>query len=194
VEQGSRLDEAAVSELDEYRRYLLTEDGVSPWAVPGTPGGMSLVTGNERDEWGLVSTAAANRVAMMDKRARKLAALRPQLPDAVRWGDASAGVGILGIGMEAGVMVEASERLAAEGIGLAGLRPRTLWPVPDEVIEFIQSCQRVYVVEHNAEGQLAHLLISAGAPSQRITSILRYDGLPFTPGGLAGSIREAEAT
>ncbi len=192
LEDGKVLSADDVAGLAEYRRYAITEDGISPWALPGTPGGMNLVTGNERNEWGQVSTDPANRVAMMDKRMRKVDAVRSRLPRGRRLGADDAAVGLLGIGMQRGVMAEAVELLAADGVAVAGLQPRTVWPVLDETLEFITGRERVYVVEHNAEGQLTHLLASVGAPHDRLRPILRYDGIPFRPRELAGRILEEE--
>jgi 2-oxoglutarate ferredoxin oxidoreductase subunit alpha len=192
IEPGNRLSSEALEGMREYRRYLVTDDGVSPWALPGTPGGMSLVTGNERNEWGHVSTDPRNRVTMLDKRMRKIDLVRGELPSGRRWGDDGAAVGLLGIGMELGVMEEASEVLHDRGLAVAGLQPRTLWPVTDETIDFVRRRDRVYVVEHNAEGQLAHLIASVGAPHDRLRPVLRYDGVPFGPQGLAEQILAAE--
>lgn len=189
---GKRVTADDLAEMGEYRRYALTGDGVSPWAVPGTPHAMSLVTGNERNEWGQVATDASNRAAMMDKRMRKIETVRGELPAGYRWGDQTAALGLLGIGMELGVMEEATERLSAAAIPVSGFQPRTLWPVLDETIEFVRSHERVYVVEHNAEGQLSHLIASVGAPHARLRSILKYDGVPFRPGELAARILESE--
>ncbi len=192
IEGGKVVSAADLAAQGEYRRYAITDDGISPWAVPGTPGGMNLVTGNERNEWGQVSTEPANRVAMMDKRMRKLDTVRPRLPGGRRFGTDDAPVGILGIGMQLGVMTEAAELLAAAGVPVAGLQPRTLWPVLDETVGFVERRERVYVVEHNAEAQLTHLLASVGVPRDRLVPVLRYDGIPFRPGELAGRILEEE--
>lgn len=192
IDQGARLTQKQLDALDEYRRYTLTADGLSPLAVPGMAGGMSLVTGNEHDEWGKVSTNPANRVAMMDKRARKIEAVKDSLPSGLRFGHDTSPIGILGIGMESGVMREAVERLAVAGIPLAGLQPRTIWPVPTDTLEFIASKERVYVVEHNHEAQLTQVVASVGAPLNTLRSILRYDGVAFTPGELANQIATAE--
>lgn len=62
--------------------------------------------------------------------------------------------------METGVIVEARERLEILGLPVDVLQPRTLWPVLDETLDFIRSKERVYVVEHSAEAQLARLLAS----------------------------------
>ncbi len=192
VETGKRLGPEDLAAIDEYRRYAVTADGVSPWAVPGTPGGMSLVTGNERNEWGHVATGAVNRTAMVDKRIRKIESVRRDLPPGHRWGDPAAGVGMIGIGMELAAMEEATEHLAVAGLPVSGLQPRTLWPVLEETIDFVRAHQRVYVVEHNAEAQLSHLIASVGAPHDRLRSVLKYDGIPFRPRELAAQILHGE--
>lgn len=186
------LGEADLARLGEYRRYRVTEDGISPWAPLGTVGGQHLVTGNERDEWGRVSTDPVNRARMVEKRLRKVEAVRGELPRGRRFGSAAAEVGLLGLGMEAGVMAEAAERLAAAGLAVRGLQPLTVYPVLEDVASLVSSCRRVYVVEHNATGQYARLLAGAGLPAERIRSVLRYDGLPFRPGELAARILDGE--
>jgi len=192
INHGHRLTQEQLDTLNEYRRYAITNDGPSPLAVPGMAGGMGLVTGNEHDEWGKVSTDPTNRVAMMDKRARKIETVAESLPKGHRFGDPSAPIGILGIGMESGVMQEAVEQLAATGLPIAGLQPRTIWPVPHETLAFLTSKERVYVIEHNHEGQLAQILASVRQDCATVTSILKYDGVPFTPRELAARIAEKE--
>jgi len=193
LEQGSRVDAEKLRSMTEYRRYRVTQDGVSPWALPGTPGGESLITGNERDEWGLVSSAPDNRNAMVEKRQRKLDLKLALLPGGRLWGDLDADIGLLGIGMQQGVIEEAGQRLADAGLRARCLQPRTLWPVIDETLNFIDACARVYVIEHNESGQLARLLIGAGAAKNCIRSIRKYDGEPFLPGDLCATIQQAEA-
>jgi 2-oxoglutarate ferredoxin oxidoreductase subunit alpha len=192
VDNGERLSAARVRALQEYRRYRVTESGISPWAVPGTPGAMHLVTGNERNEWGHVSTEPKNRKTMMDKRARKVEFLRERLPRAVEWGDPQFEVGLIGVGMEAGVIDEARERLSKGGVKVRCHRPRTLSPLLDETPDFVRRCGRAYVIEHNESGQLARLITGAGAPADKIRSIRRYDGTPFRPGDLVSAILERE--
>jgi 2-oxoglutarate ferredoxin oxidoreductase subunit alpha len=191
LDQAKRLTADDVADLKEYRRYLVTSDGISPWSVPGTPGGMNLVTGNEHNEWGQVSADPQNRLAMVRKRERKISSVHSMLPLARRWGPGDASMGLLGVGMETAVIVEARERLENIGLPVDVLQPRTLWPVLDETVDFIRSRDRVYVVEHSAEAQLARLITSAGAPQDKIRSITRYDGVPFTPGNIVDTMSTA---
>ena len=194
MEVGSRIGTEDLEKIGAMRRYLITDSGISQWATPGTPGGMNLVTGNEHDEWGHVSTEPINRKRMMDKRARKVDEIRDMLPFGITDGDPTARVGVLGVGLEVGPIREASERLADDGTPVSVLVPRTLYPVLDETLAFIRSHDRTYVVEHNRSGQLATLLRSVGAPGERIESILRYNGLPFTARELVDELRAAGVT
>jgi 2-oxoglutarate ferredoxin oxidoreductase subunit alpha len=192
IDRGKLLDETRLGELQEYPRYRITDDGLSPWVPVGTAGGRHLVTGNEHDEWGLVTVDPATRSRMVEKRARKLETIRAALPRARQAGDPSAEIGVIAFGMEAGVAAEAAEQLAAAGLPVRTMQPRTLWPVLEDVAEFVLECRRVYVIEHNATAQYAHLLAGAGIPLDDLESVLRYDGVPFRPGELAGRILELE--
>lgn len=194
IDRGSMVGAAELSALDEYRRYALSGrgGGISPWVPVGTRGGQHLVTGNEHDEWGLVSTLPANRVRMVEKRARKLEAIRPSLPLARRFGDPDADIALIGFGLDTGVMGEAVARLSERGLPVRGLQLRTLWPVLEDVQQAIAECRRAYVVEHNASGQYAHVLASQGIPAGRLHSVLRFDGLPFRPAELVEEIARRE--
>jgi 2-oxoglutarate ferredoxin oxidoreductase subunit alpha len=192
IDQGKRVTESDVAQMEEYRRYEITEDGISPWAVPGTRDAMNLVTGNERNEWGRVTTEPDMRVRMVEKRSRKIETVRPQLPKAVEWGDSNSAVGIIAVGILGGVIEEAAERLAEQEYHFHCHRPRTLWPVLEDTIDFVNSHERVYVVEQSEGAQLAGLLQSAGARADKIVSILKYDGLQFSTSELVEKIVEKE--
>ena len=63
----------------------------------------------------------------------------------------------------------------------------------EESVEFVASRDRTYIVEHNDEGQIAALLVEAGAPAERIVGIRSTTGVPFGPAELAGEIERGEA-
>jgi len=193
IESGKRLDGATLSGLTEYQRYAVTEDGISPWVVPGTPAGMNLVTGNERDEWGRVSTVPAIRTMMMDKRARKVDAVLERLPQAEEQGADNAKIGIISLGGVSPIVEEACGILERDhGLKTHRQRPRTLWPVLEDTLAFTRRYQRVYVVEQNESGQYRRLLQSAGALAGNLRSIRNYDGTPFRPAQLAAAILAGE--
>ena len=179
INRGKRLSEQELAGAAEYKRYAFSDDGVSAFAAPGTPGGMSLVTGNEHDEFGLVSTDPVNRVKMMDKRQKKLVTMQADLPRAKHHGVETAELGFIGVGMTSGVILEAIDLLAEEGIHSQYHQPLTLFPMLDETPAFVRRCKRVLVVEYNATGQLKRLLEAHGADKKKMWSLLKYDGTPL---------------
>jgi len=190
VERGKRLDRESLAELPVYKRYAFSEDGVSAFAVPGTPGGMSLVTGNEHDEFGQVSTDPDNRTRMVHKRHSKLQTMQPDLPRAITHGNKTADIGFIGIGMTYGVILEAIEILAERGLSAQYHQLRTLWPMLEETPAFTRDCPCVFVVEYNATGQLARLIVAHGGKDAHIESVLVYDGVPLRAEDLVQKVIE----
>ncbi|MFQ5793886.1 MAG: 2-oxoacid:acceptor oxidoreductase subunit alpha [Candidatus Bipolaricaulia bacterium] len=193
IDRGKRLTPEALEKISVYRRYALTPDGVSPYTVPSTADGMSLVTGNEHNEFGQVVTDRANRKRMMDKRMRKLEVAKEDLPQPKLWGEPEARIGFIGIGCAFGPIREAMELLKTDGVQTKYFQPLSIWPPQqDEIDAFLEDCDRVYVVEHNYSGQLANLikLSSRHDPSAKITSILKYDGAMFKPYQIAQRVLE----
>ena len=109
----------------------------------------------------------------------KMKAMLPELPRARRFGDQDAKIGFIGIGLTFGVILEAMDSLADRGIDTQYFQIRTLWPMLDETIEFINACDVVYVVDLNATAQLASLCVREGADTTRIRNLLHYDGTPI---------------
>lgn len=172
-----------------YRRYALTEDGISPRAFPGTPGIYTIYTNtNEHTEEGYITEEMVVRKAMVEKRVVKrmdLIRRDPDLPPPRLHGPPDAPIGFIAYGSTYGPVLEAVERLAGQGQKARFLALRTLWPFPGrEVRRFVDSCRVVYVVEYSAGAQLRGLIQreATGPMARKIRSILRYDGRPMTPG------------
>ncbi|HTT15094.1 MAG TPA: 2-oxoacid:acceptor oxidoreductase subunit alpha [Thermoplasmata archaeon] len=192
VDRGKRLSGEAVNALAEYKVYSFQDDGVSPYAAPGTPGVWAQVTGNEHDEWGHVSVNPTNRVRMMQKRMEKMVRARDDLPPSRLFGAAHARVGLLGYGSTSGPIREAQELLQARGVATRYLQARTLFPVPvHEIGPFLEGVDVAYVVEHNYTGQFARL-IREHLPQHhaKLRSILKYDGSSFRAPEIIAAIRE----
>ncbi len=193
VDRGARLSEAQAAALEEYRVYAVHEDGVTPWAPPGTPGLWSEVTGNEHDEWGHVSVDPVNRRKMMRHRMEKMVRAREELPAGRLFGPAGAKIGVVGFGSTSGPILEAQRLLAARGIASRYYQARTVFPVPaHELDPFLASVDAAYVVEHNYTGQFANL-VRAALPwhHAKLRSILKYDGASFRAPEIVAGIQEA---
>ena len=163
----------------DFKRYELTESGVSPRIFPGTKGGIHKVTGNEHFENGRPAEAADNRKNMMDKRLGKLKDV--EIPGSVvRTGDENADVAIIGIGSNIGAIAEATETLRAEGHKVAHVHLHAILPFPTHALQqAVNGAKRVVVIENNATGQIKHLMSFFGVTHPDVQSILKYNGQPF---------------
>ena len=183
---------------ESYKRYELTEDGISYRAFPGTPGVTNYYSNtNEHTEEGYLTEEEVIRQQQMDKRfmqRMELIRAEPQLPQPRYFGDSSAKVGFIGYGGTYGPIREAVERLDAAGFKSKFMELRTLWPLNGEQVkEFIDSCDVVYIPEYSAGAQLRGLVQrEATGPSPKLKSLLRYDGRNMTPGWISSRVEEAK--
>ncbi len=181
----ARLDRyiAADDDLPDpaaYRRYALTESGISPRALPCRGKALVMASGNEHLEDGHISEDRDNRTALTDKRLAKLAAMVAEMrPPEEKHSEA--GTLLVGWGSTAGALNEAVDRLRKQDHDVGAVNFCDLWPFPGEAAAAVMSkAKRIITVEANATAQLGRLLrqetglTPAGA-------ILQYDGRPFTP-------------
>ncbi len=193
VDRGARLTGEETAALEEYRVYGHREGRASPWAIPGTPGVWSEVTGNEHDEWGHVSVDPVNRRKMMQQRMEKMVWARDELPAGRLYGPAGAKVGLVGFGSTSGPILEAQRLLEARGVPSRYYQARTVYPVPaHELDPFLSSVDAAYVVEHNYQGQFGRLLRET-LPwhHAKLRSVRKYDGNTFRAPEIVSEIREA---
>ncbi|PDY47726.1 2-oxoacid:acceptor oxidoreductase subunit alpha [Bacillus pseudomycoides] len=165
-----------------FKRYEVTEDGVSPRVLPGMKNGVHHVTGVEHDETGKPSESALNRKAQMDKRFRKMENLKFNTPvyKNVKYDEAD--VLLVGFNSTRGAIEEAMERLEQEGLKVNHAHVRLIHPFPtDEILPLVKGAKRVVVVENNATGQLANIMKMNLGNGEKISSLLKYDGNPFLP-------------
>jgi 2-oxoglutarate/2-oxoacid ferredoxin oxidoreductase subunit alpha len=182
----------AASGPERYLRYQVTTDGVSPMAIPGTAGGAYVATGLEHTQAANTSSDARNHAAMTEKRFRKLDGVVQKAPPAHEYGDPSATIGFLTWGSTLGVVAEAIDRLAADGIKAHALAPRLLWPLPTHQIDpFLKGKQVVYVPEVNYTGQFAQLL-KTQYQDVEFTRINVYGGQPFNVSHIIDAVQPAK--
>jgi 2-oxoglutarate ferredoxin oxidoreductase subunit alpha len=170
-----------------YKRYELTESGISPMAIPGQDGGQHVATGLEHNESGRPRSDAPNHRRMTEKRFQKLELARAAAPPAHYYGDQDADVGILCWGSAWGAVVEAIDIAKSKGLRVAAMAPRMVWPLPDQqILPFIESKRVVLVPEMNYSGQFAQLLRARYL--RDLVSITDYSGGVFTVARLVQEI------
>jgi 2-oxoglutarate ferredoxin oxidoreductase subunit alpha len=177
-----------------YKRYLFTESGVSPRAIPGVPGHAHTVATDDHMEDGvLISDEFTNPVkrrAMMEKRQRKVAGIEAAVNPPELIGPADADVTLIGWGSTAGVIQEAREILAEAGITANQLQIRWIVPLHGEAImEILKRSRQTILIENNYSGQFARYLRSETSfvPDGYIR---KYDGEPFMPHHIVDAVKE----
>src|SRR5213083_339815 len=178
----------------DYKRYKITESGISPRAIPGVPGHVHTAATDEHDEDGvLISdefTNPAKRRAMMEKRMRKVIGIEAAVAPPELSGPRGADITLIGWGSTKGVIEEACEILNEDGISANRLQIRWLVPLHGEaILEILKDSRHTIIVENNYSGQFARYLRSETSfvPSGYIR---KYDGEPFMPHHIVEAVKE----
>lgn len=177
---------------EEYKRYEITEDGVSPLAFPGTKDTVVKTTSYEHLEFGWTTEEPEEIEKMQDKRLDKWETIRGDILGGDRevvkvYGDPDADNVILAWGSTKGAILDAMDIV---DLPVKMVQPLYLKPFPaEEVLEYTEGAGKVVAVENNATGQLARLM-----RQETLTAvdekILKYDSRPFDPVDLAERIEE----
>ncbi len=181
VERGKILNDQEAQTQTDYKRYLFTDDGISPRSLPGQKGGIGLSGSDEHDEHGLYNEEAENRVKMMDKRFQKITTAMPEFPQPELYGDQNALLTIISFGSTKFPIMEAKKWLKKEGITVNFLKVSYLSPFPQEAVtQHIKNAKKTLVIEENKTGQFEGLIREHTGLSLD-HHLRRYDGRPFYP-------------
>ncbi len=182
---AARLTAAAHS--PDYKRYRDTASGISPMAIPGTPGIVYTADGLEHTEAGIPSSQARDHRLQLDKRERKLL----QYDYGAAWADVEGDgdVAVITFGSVSGSVREALARLASQGVAVRLVVLRLLAPaLPARMDQALAGVRRVLVIEQNHGAQLYRYLRSMYDLPGRPASFHRPGPLPLRPAELATAI------
>jgi len=182
IDRGKLVKDTELPTDGSFKRYdLNAADGVSPRSVPGQKGGFYYANSYEHDEVGHVTENASARVAMSDKRLKKLAAMKQSIVAPLSYGDAEAEITFITWGSTRGPVLDAVRLLQAKGKKARLVHFPWLFPFPaEEAMKLLSSATRLIDVEQNATGQLASLIREHTGILIK-EKILKYDGRPFFP-------------
>lgn len=195
INRGKLMKEEELPELERphyFKRFELTEDGISPRTIPGMKNGLFLSTGLEHNEEGKPAEAPSMHVSQTDKRLRKLETVadvyEPFLNNAKH---EECDVLVIGITSSRGAIEEAVEQLEAEGHKINHLQLRLIKPFPKkQLMPFYEKAKKVVICEQNATAQLADLFRINMPNKCKLHSCLKYDGNPFTASYVKNAIKE----
>jgi 2-oxoglutarate ferredoxin oxidoreductase subunit alpha len=159
-----------------FKRYALTESGVSPMSIPGMPGGQYTADGLEHNERGTPSSQANDHHSQLDKRYNKLANFDYGDVWAEIEGEDDAEIGVITWGSTTAPVREALARARAQGIKTRLVAMRLLSPArPVQLAAALKGVKKLLVVEQSHSGQFVGYLKSQYDLPAPVTS-LRHPG------------------
>lgn len=177
------IDRCLVEAGADYKRYAVTDSGVSPRAIPGGDA-FVVMDSDEHTDAGKISEDLIGHMAQQDKRMRKLDGMRSEALPPEWYGPKNAERLMICWGSTYGACREAVDANNADDRRktAAMLHFAQVYPIDaDAVRKTIGKRDEVYCVEGNQTGQFADLLREQGALSDA-KLLTRYDGMPFTSG------------
>jgi 2-oxoglutarate/2-oxoacid ferredoxin oxidoreductase subunit alpha len=182
---GNSIQPHITETTSDYKRYALTPTGISPRGIPGNGNGIVRVDSDEHTEEGLITEDTDVRIAMTDKRMRKLKNLEDIEPEII--GNTDYETLIVGWGSTYGAICEALKRLGSKSTAFAYFRQ--VYPVPQSAKTILARAKRKILVENNVTGQFGNLL-----KQETLTDfdarILKYNGMQFSVEELVQKIGE----
>jgi 2-oxoglutarate/2-oxoacid ferredoxin oxidoreductase subunit alpha len=186
MEKTAPAENRFIATGDDYLRYRLTEDGISPRGIPGLGTGMVAVDSDEHDEGGRITESEEVRNRMVEKRHLKEMAIGKEAPEPRFSGDAKYETLVIGWG--------STHNTIAEAIRLAGLKKTAhlhftqVHPLPAGIGKYLSKAKQTIIVENNSNAQFAKLLkLATGIDVDR--KILKYSGWQFSVEELAKKLK-----
>ena len=183
-DRGKVLSYADLEAGKRFGRYLdVDADGVTWRTYPGThpKRGAFFTRGTSRDRYARYTEEGSAYVDNMQRLLKKFETAKDYVPKpAAKMAGKGARFGVIYYGSTAPAMDEALWMLDEDAMQVDALRVRA-FPFQDEVIDFVNHHEHVFVVEQNRDGQLRTLLVAEGMlPTEKLTPVLHYDGTPIT--------------
>lgn len=192
-DRGKVYREKELEEHPHYARYEdVDRDGITYRTLPGTHHERAayFTRGTAHDDKAFYSEDHENFKHLMDRLNMKFETAKKQVPKPIKTGHGT--TGILAYGTSDLAIKETLSLFKEKGQDLSYMRVRAL-PLGQEVYDYIQSQQRVYLVEQNRDGQMKQILLSQWPElGAKVQSVLHYDGLPLSAEYVMSEIQKYE--
>jgi len=170
-----------------YKRYEITDDGVSPLAFPGFKNITNHTNSTEHTEDGYSSSQPNDVKIMKEKRLKKLFTIEKDFTSEQMfklYGNPQEKNLIISVGSTKGAIIEAIKDLPAKFLQVISISP-----FPQQIKDLIEDSENIICIEQNTFGQLASIFESK--MHKKVNhQILKYDGRPFNPNDLKENIKE----
>jgi 2-oxoglutarate/2-oxoacid ferredoxin oxidoreductase subunit alpha len=190
IDRGAVVSVDEAAELKDFKRYRVTDSGISPRVLPMQSRTLLVADSDEHDESGHLTESADFRNQQVAKRLRKYEGLKKEMGAPRFHRMPGAELTLIGWGSTYGAIMEASEILKTQGKPNNVLHITEIWPFPAEAVAAaLKEAPLSFVVESNATGQLAYL-IRAETGLQVSGRINKWDGRPISANYIVGELNK----
>lgn len=181
--------DAPPPEEGHFNPYMRDDKLARPWVKPGTPGLMHRIGGIEKSaDTGNIDYSPENHQRMTDTRAQKILNVAEAIPEQeVEVGGAGERLAVVGWGSTYGPILQAVHRARADGLSVAHIHLRHIWPLPKNLGDLLKTYDKVLVPEMN-KGQLKTLLRDQYLVDAK--PLNKVSGQPFRIREIEAAIRE----
>lgn len=192
--RGKVLTATQLDSLPSWGRYRDVDgDGIPYRTLPAThpTKGSYFTRGSSHDENAAYSEDSPTYVRIMDRLLRKLETAKKMIPAPQYYQDQkSSDTAMLFFGTTMHAAEEALDILKNEGSPMDAIRVKS-FPFSDEVGDFIQQYDKVFVIEQNRDAQMRALLINElEINPKKLLKVLNYDGMPITADFILNTIHQ----
>jgi 2-oxoglutarate ferredoxin oxidoreductase subunit alpha len=183
MQRGKVLWEKDLEELKgNWGRYLDKDGDAVPYrTIPGNkhPASAYFARGTGHDEYARYTEDSSMWLKNMDRLKQKYETARKYVPAPMRYEKPGATAGIIAFGSTENAVLEAVHQLETEhGIKADLLRVRAL-PFTQEVTDFVNQYDQIFVVEQNRDGQMKQILsVEYPEKAPSFKSVAHGDGMP----------------
>lgn len=186
--ETSAISTKTLEQMAQYKRYAVTESGISPRAYPMQSKHLVMTDSHEHVDTGHITDDPTIRKTMVEKRGRKTAKLGASYT-LETGGTADAKTTVVSWGSTGDTLKEAVSILNTKGVELNHVHLTEIWPFPtNQFNNATEKSRNIISVEGNATGQLAAIITQH--TGKRLTLLPKYDGRPFIIEDLTAALEE----
>lgn len=195
LDRGKVLTAEQLNKLGEFARYKDVDgDGIPYRTLPGTdsPIASYFTRGSGHNEKAQYTERPDDYVHLMDRLNRKYNTARKYVPKPEVITEKDAKIGLIAFGSSHPSIMESRDQLKVANINTSYLRLKAI-PFTDDLKTFVESYDRIYVVEQNRDAQLRSLIaMELPEYATKLKSVLHYDGLPIDARFITNAIMAEE--
>jgi 2-oxoglutarate/2-oxoacid ferredoxin oxidoreductase subunit alpha len=184
--ENIKIENYIIKTNENYRRYELTDDGISPRGIPGFGDGVVVVDPHEHDEEGHITEDQNLRSKMVEKRLKKLEGIKKDSIQPELIGSSDYNTLIIGWGSTYGIIKEALDNLNRDDVSF--LYFKQVYPLHGSTKNYLDKADKTIIFENNAESQFSNL-IKFQTDFKIDKNVLKYNGRPFSVEEVTDSLK-----